>query len=364
MVIYQVGISGPRVPALLILDRKLSPVAKLIWVVLRQNRDRGPISLALLERRSGLSRPTLRKGLAELSASEWHPAVRTRGEARSEAVASAFSGAGVLLPAALVGDRRVTVRGRLLYGHLQLTLRFTHPTGHFIHAQLAKQSGAGLNTVKRALDDLVASGWLETTQQTRRAPVPFTLLDPFVARVEVEIARTERQLEGSRFLGEALMRAYLSLLVDSEAFEDNATPGFLVNPLTGEGMQFDRFYPPDVAFEFNGPQHYGATERFSEATAAGQRARDYMKLGICAERGIRLVVIHPEDLTLETMRRKIDPSLPRRDLTGHEALIAHLESVGRRYRLAARRGRRLDRAARRSDPNRAAERSDAARFYP
>lgn len=55
------------------------------------------------------------------------------------------------------------------------------------------------------------------------------------------------------------MREYLSLMIDSGEFEDNAAPGFLVNPLTDERLQFDRFYPPGVAFEFNGPQHYGAT---------------------------------------------------------------------------------------------------------
>lgn len=69
------------------------------------------------------------------------------------------------------------------------------------------------------------------------------------------------------------MKEFLSLVVDSDRYEDNATPGFLVNPFTRERLELDRFYPPSVAFEFNGPQHYGATELFSEEQATMQRGR-------------------------------------------------------------------------------------------
>lgn len=72
------------------------------------------------------------------------------------------------------------------------------------------------------------------------------------------------------------MREYLSLLVDSDHFEDNATPGFLVNPLSGEELQYDRFYPPRVAFEFNnGPQHDGPTALYASGRDIRRlRARD------------------------------------------------------------------------------------------
>jgi hypothetical protein len=35
------------------------------------------------------------------------------------------------------------------------------------------------------------------------------------------------------------MREYLSLLVDSTLFEDDAAPGYLINPLTDQLMEFD-----------------------------------------------------------------------------------------------------------------------------
>ncbi len=135
------------------------------------------------------------------------------------------------------------------------------------------------------------------------------------------------------------MREYLTLLVDSDDFEDDASPGFLVNPFSDERLELDRFYPPGAAFEFNGPQHYGATDRFPDKDVAKQRGRDHLKIGICMSKGIHLHGIHAEDLTLETMRRKAGAVLPLRDLSGHEPLVAFLEAVARRYRRAARCGR-------------------------
>jgi hypothetical protein len=120
-------------------------------------------------------------------------------------------------------------------------------------------------------------------------------------------------------------------------FEDNATPGFLINPLTGEEMQLDRFYPPGVALEYNGPQHYGPTDLYpSDPEARKQRSRDLMKKALCAERGITLVVVHPEDLSLQRLRQMTDGLLPHRSLDGHEPLVAYLESVSLRYRRKTR----------------------------
>lgn len=334
------------VPVSLVLDPGLSPSAKLIWMILRLNDDDSPARPALLEKRSGLSRKTVLKGLAELAAAGWYSATSgghtTPGE-HADAIERARSGARVPIPIPIPGDllddRRVRVRGRILYGHLQLTPLFRHPAGQFTYACLSGLTSASLPTVKRAVRDLVATGWLHIAQKTQLDPVHFSLRNPIIERGQAEVDRARRRLQEAPFVGEGLMHAYLSLLVDSDDFEENATPGFLVNPWTDERMELDRFYPPAVAFEFNGPQHYGATALFSQESAAKQRGRDYMKMGICAGRGIRLVVIHPEDLALESMRQKIGHLLPLRDLNGHEQLIAFLESISRRYRLAAKRGR-------------------------
>ena len=133
--------------------------------------------------------------------------------------------------------------------------------------------------------------------------------------------------------GEAIMKEALSLLVDSRVFLDNASPSFLVNPDTGEQLEFDRYYPKDdVAFEFNGAQHYVATERYDEEAVRKQRLRDAAKRDICAREGIDLVVVRPQDLSLTTMLQKIGKLLPLRNLLGAKPLIDYLESECAAYR--------------------------------
>jgi hypothetical protein len=123
------------------------------------------------------------------------------------------------------------------------------------------------------------------------------------------------------------MKELLSLLVDSNEFEDNARPGFLINPKTGERLELDRYYTNVAAFEYNGASHFGTTEQ-----ATDQQTRDLVKVGICALRQIPVVIIHSEDLSVAGMRAKVGRLLPPRDLAGHEPLVEFLEQKARRYR--------------------------------
>lgn len=322
-----------QVPIDFLLNPKLLPSTKLIWMVLHFAGGDTPERYAWLETHAGLSRKTIKKGMAELVAAGWDALYSGK---RADTVGRLSPGI-VQIPASLLVDRRMGLLSRILYGYLQLTPGFHYPTGQFTYSLLSNLTQHDLKTVRRAVRELLGTGWLQVTRENQLAPVYFSLRNPKVDRGQAEVDRVRRRLDKASYIGEALMREYLSLLVDSDDFEDDAAPGFLVNPLTEERMELDRFYPPRVAFEFNGPQHYGATELFSEEKATKQRVRDYMKLGICATRGISLVIIHPEDLALESMRQKIGNLLPLRDLDGHEQLIAFLKSISRRYRLAAKR---------------------------
>ena len=175
----------------------------------------------------------------------------------------------------------------------------------FTYTQLAQVTGLDRRTVTKAIRCLSAAGWLTVTRGSHRRPVRCQLKDPRLAGSETELQKAKRRLQKATFAGEAIMREFLTLLVDSEEYEDDAAPGFLVNPLTGERLQLDRYYPPSVAFEFNGPQHYGPTELYSAEEAEKQRARDLIKMGLCAQRGIHLVIVHTEDLSLSGMKQKI-----------------------------------------------------------
>ncbi|HEY3365424.1 MAG TPA: hypothetical protein VGK74_10265 [Symbiobacteriaceae bacterium] len=315
------------------------------------------IGTAWLSASTGLARTTVLAGLAQLTAQGWYPP-------------PPGAGATVPIPEAVLTNRRLSTQARVLYGLLLLTPGFldppflshsgtsirrtggfpdppflshsgtsirrtggSHPGGRFSYAELADLAHASRNTVAKALAELVRAEWVTLDRAHRRAPIHFELTFPGRERGEIALAAAQRRLsKKDNPFGEALMREYLSLLVDSDAFEDNASPGFLLNPRTQELLQFDRYYPPNVAFEFNGPQHYRATDRFTPGQVATQRERDYIKMGICMERGITLLIIHPEDLTVAVMQQKVADRLPLRNLTGHDLLIEHLESESRTYR--------------------------------
>lgn len=251
--------------------------------------------------------------------------------------------AQVPVPGDLILDRHLGVQAKVIYATLQAMAGHPRVQGQCTVSQISQRTGASPNTVKRALRTLQAAGWLEVSQAGKFSPIHFVLRNPVAPQRDRAVARVARRLKAAPFRGEALMREYLNLIVDSDQYDDNASPGFLVNPFTGEEMQFDRYYPPHVAVEFNGPQHYGPTDHYpDEQQALKQQARDYIKRLICAARGIHLIVVHPEDLTLARIQEKVRGYLPLRDLAGHQAVVAYLERVSRTYRRQVREARAAD----------------------
>ena len=292
-----------KVPAAFLLDQELTPSAKLVWMLCRLHAGASPPSASRLAAQSGLTPATVRSALAQVAAIPVPP------------------GPAATLPGPLLTDPRLIPAAKVLYGILQ------SQNGAFTYPSLSGLTGTGPNTLKRAVAALVQAEWLETEQRNRLAPVRITLRNPVLARQQLEVELARRRLQHDANKGEALMKEYLSLLVDSHEFEDNARPGFLINPKTRERLELDRFYVNVAAFEYNGAPHFGTTEQ-----ATDQQTRDMVKVGICALRQIPVVVIHSEDLSLAGMRAKIGRLLPLRDLTGHEPLIAFLERKARRYR--------------------------------
>jgi hypothetical protein len=111
--------------------------------------------------------------------------------------------------------------------------------------------------------------------------------------------------------GEFLMRCHLTAWVRSRRYFDNARPIILTNPKTGGRFEYDRLYVDEkVAFEFNGPQHYSATDEFPDEEAAkDMQARDAMKAGLSLKAGVMLVVVEPEDLRDGAIRKLLPPNL-------------------------------------------------------
>ena len=178
--------------------------------------------------------------------------------------------------------------------HMQLqAAKACGETLQFKYASLSKELHMGVKSVRWAVKQLVKASWLSLEQANRVAPISLTQRNPNRELFEHMKARALKHLGRAAFRGEAIMREALSLIIDSDDFEDDASPGFLVNPHTDEEMEFDRYYPNNrVAFEFNGTQHYTATERYDEETVSRQRFRDAIIRDICAKRVMELVVIH------------------------------------------------------------------------
>lgn len=301
-----------KVPLALLLHPDWTAAAKLVSMTLCLQPTAGQ---AELERRTGLSRNTVVAALAQV------------GSRRP------LGGRTVYVPSALLAEKALSAQAKAVYGLLQALPE----EGQFTYASLHQFTGIAPNTLKRALQDLAAAGWLHLSPgATRLAPIRFTLGNPEQQRRQAEHAVAKHRVKRAENTGEAIMQEYLSLLIDSDQFTDNARPGFLVNPLTQERLELDRFYMPDLGFEFNGAQHYRKTGRFTQAEADAQHLRDLIKAGLCLYQGIRLVIVHPEDLTLEGMRRKVGQLLPLRDLIGQEQLIDFLEEESFLYRAAAR----------------------------
>lgn len=307
-----------KAPAALLTAEGLPVYAKLVWQLRRATPNATESTCAALAGDLGLSPHTVRKALLLLGTTKWQNAFH--------------AGPWVPIPIDLLTDKQTGVHARLLFGLLQLTPDFRHPDGSCTYASLRSQTGLALDTLKEAILQLEAAGWLSTTQVTQKQPIMFTLENP----AGPEAAAVKQRITDAQYKGEAYMREILTLLVDSPDFKDDANPDFLVNPFTNHHMQLDRYYHKHaVAFEYNGPQHYGPTDFATPEDVARQRGRDCLKTDLCHRHNIRLVVVHACDLSVERLQAKLPPNLPRNDLRGKTAIIAYLNRICRDHRAEA-----------------------------
>jgi hypothetical protein len=236
------------------------------------------------------------------------------------------------MPAALLADRSLGARAKVIYGLLQTLPGFRRQHGTFTYADLGSHTNINLNTLRRAIGNLDDAGWVRLTRQNSRSPIRFWLGTPDQRRKEAEVSLARRRIDLAENKGEAIMHEYLSLLIDSTDFAKNTKPSFLVNPETQELLELDRYYESlKVAFEFNGDQHERAGGRFTQKQVNQQRRRDLIKAGLCTYAGVHLIIVRAEDLDLNRLIGKIHRFAPLRKLEGHEFLIEVLDDYSCRY---------------------------------
>lgn len=331
------------VPRALLHTKDLTPAAKFLWVRLRfdemhsRPRSHHPRSLA---KRTGLARSTVYLALNKAVAKGW--LVQTRdpnsGKMRWKTACPAKDDRrGVRIPVDLIrASHAMRPQAILCYGLLQMTEKFNRFSGEFKWAELRKLTGLHLRTVKRAVRALAEARWVYMQQRNRRAPIWFRLQHADEAYAEEVQRRLEGRQNINNSIGELIMRETLSLIVATNKCQDGARPEFLINPATGERLELDRYYPLEhVAFEFNGSQHFVASERYSKEVVAAQRKRDAIKRQICKRENISLVVVRAEDLTLKGMLNKVGDLLPKRPLRGLKRTIRYLNRCVKGYQRAA-----------------------------
>ncbi len=177
-------------------------------------------------------------------------------------------------------------------------------------SELARRLGIPRTTVLHVCRDLSKHGWMELRRSGRRVcPIP---LIPHTCQVVLARA-LEKDFSMVAKRGEFLMKRHLDLRIATGEFFDNARPEFLTNPITDEPLEYDRYYPPSVAFEFNGLQHYVMTRLHRDENELKRiQARDAIKLGLSTKAQVNLVVVRAEDLRPGRFARLVPDSLSQR----------------------------------------------------
>lgn len=296
---------------------------RLIWLLLQHHLAGNPSAptTSRLRQLSGLDAKTIAAARARLLQAPLAPC-----HIRPHPACSA-------IPLALLMTAEISPRARLLYGQLQGLPSFQHPCGSFTYAALSRFTGSSDDALRGAVGELVATKWLTITQAKRKHPLCFTLRSPVSTTMRARISSLRRRVKSAKHKGETILREFLDVLVALDDYKENAAPDFLLNPYTGELMEFDRYYPTvGIAIEFNGAQHYEETDLATFEATVKQIGRDAMKAFICKTEGIELVVIQPEELKLKILDQKIPGRLPRRNLEGMGPLVATLEDLALEYR--------------------------------
>lgn len=325
------------VPAGLVSDGSIPAGGRYLFMVLADQcgeTDECRLSVDQIAAISGIrSRRAVRRWISRLVADGWLGTSRSPGPHPTLYKVKRFAEA-VAVPVGLIRHRYLSPSAKCIYATILSLLPGRSRSCTLTQAQLARAAGLGSRTTVHSLvKELQGAGWLRVSRRPQHRCYTYEPLDPHLAQREEAWRRAKNRLERAEFLGEALMKEMLNVLVADDRFQDNARPGFLKNPLTDEFLEFDRWYfEAGVAFEFNGPQHYGTTRGYPDpAEVRMQRARDLIKAALVREQRIQLIILTAADLTFDVLIDRIGDRLPRRELRLEDPVVRELEALSRSY---------------------------------
>jgi len=334
-----------KVPVKLITDRNLTLRSRFIYMLLASLCPKDAISClasnTMLFSLSGIrSRGGLQHHLEELVSHKYLLMERPAGPHRTRYTLLPPGGPTVTLPAYLIQHAAVPPEAKALYALMAVEAEpEPEQPMPMRQDQLAALAGIGsANTVRGYVRALTEGGWLKVERRPGIRSFNYIVADPHRAMRQWVRVNVGYRIKRQEFKGEAIMKEMLNVLVPDPDFEDNARPGFIINPGTQERLEVDRYYPSArVAFEFNGPQHYRPTEKFSDPAAVqAQRARDLIKTALLMTREIHLITVHPEDLSLNRLREMIGNLMPVRPIRWEDPVTQKVEQEAHRYRKTLR----------------------------
>lgn len=326
------------VPTAVIRNTDIPIAARFIYMVMLAAAPAGTtachMSMRALVAASGFgSDHTVRRNLRLLTEASILTVTPGRGARPSYFASDAIpKSKAVPVSVNLLYDSRLSPAAKLLYA-LLVSMRQREPALTLSQRDLAARLGMNsAKAVRVAITQLREGGWLRTARVKGRAGTVYEPYDPDLA-LRVTKAEFIQELIGrTRPKGEFILKKMLDELVLDETFQDNAKPGFLRNPLTGERMEFDRWYTEAaVAIEFQGIQHYRATADVTAKDVRAQQARDLMKLALATKKRIRLVTAHGGDLKFGRLKSMLKGLLPLRELRAEDPVVQMLAVEGRRY---------------------------------
>jgi hypothetical protein len=201
--------------------------------------------------------------------------------------------------------------------------------------ELTALTGMSLKRVVRLCDRLVAAGWMKKVPHGNTVR-PMGVIPHECQEKLASIFLHDYDLAGSK--GEWLMKTLLDFYIASDVFVDNARPPFLKIPGKTAKLEYDRFYYPSWAWEFNGLQHDRTTREYpDEDMLTGQQYRDRLKIQLSKENGVRLTVITVADLPPSVFKQLIPGDMPRRIVDESGPYFQAVEQTCAAYRIWWRR---------------------------
>lgn len=336
-----------HVPDQLWRDRTLPEGAKHFWCVLRLMRETRLGSRILvttfseLRVETGASHNSIIKYFEVLESAEWLRVTRL-GRSRLRVEIGWPRGASFLrLPEDILKDRKLPHAARWIWGVIRRHGR------QFDYRQLMELTGYSHNTLTHHLKLLREQGWLEGDHRfaARRKRFDLAVANPPEERRQAELAkllkaaqlveRTDRYSWG-QFLTEqmVLLRAQAHVV-------RNGAASWLANDETGAWLECDVLLLKHKAvIEFQGPQHDGPTDRFSDPRqVAALQKRDQLKRERCRLAGFRLGEIRAQNLGFPAIDQILKQAgVPVQPVPDEKRYVhAVLEYYAAQYRAAAER---------------------------